>query len=321
LQYMAPALKPDDPTFWDMKKRCVRCTKFYTERENNCCWYHPGKYKTPLHAAEGSLVGWSCCRSIPDESWLQSSSGEAYFHNVNQEALKLEGKGCTHTEKHLEDKAFTASLAQFPVQQTVAPPTTTATTKEEEPEPEPQDEEREGFFIHPVSTNETLVGIALKYKTTTAELRRINRLTTDTQLFGKKNIYIPKKGDIQGPIPSAPLSEEQKMRHAINNVKLKTGCSTEEAKWYLSDHDNDVDKAVAQWKEDNKWEQQKSGEKGSISRSVPSRSQSVPSTTSLSKSFTSSTPISTRNSTGDGNGSPKEGRPSSLLDDFMSYFK
>ena len=27
-------------------------------------------------------------------------------------------------------------------------------------------EERDGYFIHPVSTNETLVGIALKYQTT-----------------------------------------------------------------------------------------------------------------------------------------------------------
>ena len=104
---------------------------------------------------------------------------------VNTAALELDGKGCTRTgiihsfpckccliesfpDKHSEDKNFSAALAQFPIQQ----PTTVEDNKESELEEVPLEptpvvvEERDGYFIHPVSTNETLVGIALKYQTT-----------------------------------------------------------------------------------------------------------------------------------------------------------
>ena len=38
LSFMAPALTPEDPEFWVTQKRCIRCTKFYTEKDNPECW-------------------------------------------------------------------------------------------------------------------------------------------------------------------------------------------------------------------------------------------------------------------------------------------
>ena len=82
LNFIAPIITPDHPEYWDIKKRCSRCRKFYTERENEKtgCWYHPGKFKSPAHAVDGISVGWSCCRSNVEESWIKSSDGEAFFH-------------------------------------------------------------------------------------------------------------------------------------------------------------------------------------------------------------------------------------------------
>jgi len=204
---------------------------------------------------------------------------ETFWNSVNAEALLLDGKGCTKAEKHTEDKTFSASLAQFPLDMSAV-----KQDREEKPaengeiEEAAQDEEKDGYFIHPVSTNETLVGIALKYRTTTSELRRINRLATDSQLFSKKSIYIPKTDAVQGPIIAPPSSEEKKQRVAVHSLKSQTGCSTEEAKWYLSDHDYNLEEALAQWKQDNTWEKKggMAGDEGGPSVRVSKGEPSTP---------------------------------------------
>ena len=63
---------------------------------------------------------------------------------------------------------FSASLAQFPIREDSAEQNKGGQGAEEieEEKSKPRDKEREGYLEHPVSSNETLVGIALKYRTT-----------------------------------------------------------------------------------------------------------------------------------------------------------
>ncbi|KAL8139899.1 hypothetical protein V2J09_005920 [Rumex salicifolius] len=64
------------------------------------------------------------------------------------------------------------------------------------------------FFEHPVSNLDTLAGVAIKYGVEVADIRRMNGLVTDRQMFALKTLRIP----LPGRHPPSP--------------SLSNGCST-----------------------------------------------------------------------------------------------
>ncbi|KAJ0094603.1 hypothetical protein Patl1_16370 [Pistacia atlantica] len=65
------------------------------------------------------------------------------------------------------------------------------------------DYQDKNYIHHPVSKFDTLVGIAIKYGVEVADIKKINGLSTDLQMFGLNSLQIPLPG--KHP-PSSPLS-------------------------------------------------------------------------------------------------------------------
>ena len=105
------------------------------------------------------------------------------------------------------------------------------------------------YIAHKVTKVDTLPGLALKYKTTTHLIRKINRLPND-MVFQRDFIFIPKTIGCTAPIPSADtLSESGR----ISIFASKTGCASEESRYYLEEADWNVNTAFTNWKEDMTW--------------------------------------------------------------------
>ncbi|KAJ8773562.1 hypothetical protein K2173_005808 [Erythroxylum novogranatense] len=53
---------------------------------------------------------------------------------------------------------------------------------------------RRGFIEHPVSKLDTLAGVAIKYGVEVSDIKKMNGLVTDLQMFGLKSLHIPLPG-------------------------------------------------------------------------------------------------------------------------------
>ncbi|KAJ6288895.1 hypothetical protein OIU76_024800 [Salix suchowensis] len=51
-----------------------------------------------------------------------------------------------------------------------------------------------GFIEHPVSKLDTLAGVAIKYGVEVADIKKMNGLVTDLQMFALKSLQIPLPG-------------------------------------------------------------------------------------------------------------------------------
>lgn len=71
---------------WYSIRRCFKCKQFYTEAENqdpnSKCNFHPGKYIEPRTITKLVSIGWSCCRSKTNTTYL----------NANAPGCKQQGK-------------------------------------------------------------------------------------------------------------------------------------------------------------------------------------------------------------------------------------
>lgn len=106
------------------------------------------------------------------------------------------------------------------------------------------------YFAHKVTKIDTLAGLALKYKTSTGTIKRINRLPNDL-VFQRDLIFIPKSPGCTKPLDFSEdnLSNTGK----ISVFVTKTGCADEEGKFYLEESNWDLDEALSNWREDMSW--------------------------------------------------------------------
>ncbi|KAL9319740.1 hypothetical protein ACSQ67_011579 [Phaseolus vulgaris] len=63
-----------------------------------------------------------------------------------------------------------------------------------------------GYIQHPVSKLDTLAGIAIKYGVEVADIRKVNGLVTDMQMFALNTLHIPLNG--KHPPPSSTEQDE-----------------------------------------------------------------------------------------------------------------
>jgi len=229
---------------WYSLRRCSRCKQFYTEAENQDpsvkCYFHTGKYTDTNRVRDGVFVGWSCCRFT-----------SADYHN-------LDCKGCNTSEQHAEDQAFTHTMKLFPFDPNANRDEQLRQVINSEAEKVTQSPKTihleelfndPNYFAHKVTMLDTLAGLALKYKTTRENIKRINRLPND-MVIQREFIFIPKTPGVTTPAPSEDTLSESGRIHMFVS---KTGCAKEEARYYLEESKWNVDEALSNWREDMSW--------------------------------------------------------------------
>uniref|UniRef100_A0A5B6ZP83 LysM domain-containing protein n=1 Tax=Davidia involucrata TaxID=16924 RepID=A0A5B6ZP83_DAVIN len=83
-----------------------------------------------------------------------------------------------------------------------------------------------GYIEHPVSKLDTLAGVAIKYGVEVADIKRINGLVTDLQMFALKTLHIPLPGrhppshslSNGSDTPGPSSSEQTPPRHRHSNL-------------------------------------------------------------------------------------------------------
>ena len=169
-------------------------------------------------------------------------------------------------EFHLEDPVFKSILAHFPYDpegnqedqwkrmikaSESQKEERNKNTTTEEPTPDLEDMiDHPGYIAHRVTRCDTLAGLALKYKTSTSVIRRVNRLPND-MVFQRDWIFIPKTAGVITPVPSSDAIPHS---HLIRLFIQETRCIREEASFYLEESDWNVEAAVSAWKEDCRWD-------------------------------------------------------------------
>merc|ERR1712137_1113706 len=197
---------------------------------------------------DGLIVGWTCCRSFENTAYLEFNS-----------------RGCKRSEKHEEDHFFTDTMKLFPfdpnanrdeqLKKVLFEESARAETTQT-PHVLPALEKllnHPSYIAHRVTKVDTLAGLALKYKTNTATIKRVNRLPND-MVFQREIIFIPKSVGVTAPIPSV---DDMGNGNKISYFVAKTGCVAEESSFYLEEANWDVDQALKNWREDLSWSKSK----------------------------------------------------------------
>jgi len=242
-------------------KRCMRCSAYYRDTDLPAqleCHFHTGKFKTvlTLHTYGVTTGKWTCCKSD-----------------------KVNSLGC-NTGHHVEDKTTTQLLNRFnslsqegstspsqvAVSQPVTPasPSSSSTSSLTTPNPvsqQPLDIEyvqigSETYIKHPVSTHDTIWGLALKYNTKAAILKRVNKLFDDKEIYSKAHVLVPCPKDAVAAISLAQANiDSSKRDDLVKKFKREFNVTKEEASFYLSEQKYSWDAAVKQFKEDLKAEE------------------------------------------------------------------
>eukprot|EP00041_Stephanoeca_diplocostata_P037131 m.1387756 g.1387756 ORF g.1387756 m.1387756 type:complete len:496 (+) comp24984_c0_seq5:207-1694(+) len=114
----------------------------------------------------------------------------------------------------------------------------------------------EGSVRHYIQMSDTLSGLAVKYETSTQEIKRLNRLTED--IFSRQWIWVPRPSNYQPEqldVPSIEAMVALRKRQIVQDVMAASkAIGLEEAVSYLQLTEWSADKAIRQLREDEAWE-------------------------------------------------------------------
>jgi len=109
----------------------------------------------------------------------------------------------------------------------------------------------EGYIKYQVQVTDTLPGLALKFHTTVATLKQLNKLFANSELYKLKHLLIP---DHQNPnFPPPPSSASFSRSWHVTKLATVTGVTPEEAQFYLEDNGWDMSLAQASLARDVAW--------------------------------------------------------------------
>ncbi|KAA0058575.1 Peptidoglycan-binding LysM domain-containing protein, putative isoform 1 [Cucumis melo var. makuwa] len=77
-----------------------------------------------------------------------------------------------------------------------------------------------GYIEHPVSKFDTLAGIAIKYGVEVSDIKKMNALVTDQQMFALKSLQIPTPGKHPSPLLSEDLDISRKSNCEQDSTRL-----------------------------------------------------------------------------------------------------
>jgi len=226
-----------------MTKKCSRCKNFYSHVTVNACTHHSSPW-IDLHTNGRGRTGvWTCCKSpsrtdpgcttsthIED---VQTSKLLQNFHIVavegtRSEALELLSKEYFQSSLNSNYQQYLNLGTLIDIQDLVP--------------------DENGNIKHEVKKTDTLVGVALKYDTTVAKLKQINKLFSNDELYKLKHLVVPAS-------PTALNPDSPKFSEAFKIRKLAelTLASPEECKFYLEDNFWDVHMAMESRAKDLAW--------------------------------------------------------------------
>jgi len=276
------------------RRKCRRCAQYYTLAVGGKCSYHTGKYDPSLSFIKGRIVGWTCCNEsrpegpkkvIIDNVAAQKVSCPGCKHSEHHE----EDEQYSQAVSHFPFDAYsvlastnTASTLESSVVMESNNRRNNDSSSSDEDDDNDDDEDGESsssnsdddetekenkkkkknkkkekkltmdkmFYRHPIKDGETLVGIALGYGIPLVELQRVNRLPT-RQIFQLTELLIPVDYTRK---PLVQVTSVDPKAQAIINFKRKTGCLLEEATYYLESSEYNMEVALAEYRDDLKWE-------------------------------------------------------------------
>jgi len=113
----------------------------------------------------------------------------------------------------------------------------------------------ENFFVHMVRMTDTLPGLALKYHTSVSEIKKLNKITHNNDVYGYAEIKIPRNPNV---VIHAEMETEEDIslkRKQLTNRLIKThNIPIEVARYYLELNEYDFMKATQEFIDDVEWE-------------------------------------------------------------------
>jgi len=279
-----------------MKYKCARCSVFYTTdadgRTDNTpgCVYHRGSFQDFVVPFGSVRYGkWSCCKDV-----FPTSPGCVKGNHMEDVHTSTLLSSFTPTNTDDQSAELSTSISPVPSEQATLTPSTgdptsispvppeqaTLTPSTGDPalvsstgdpassiaftpstgDPVLTSESKvllEDFIIYEVQFGETLAGIAIRFHCNAGNLKQINRLVNNEELYSRKTILIP-KNPAKPPLPP-PSPSLQARTSPVDQFIAKTGASREEALFYLEDNGWVVDHAVAAMVQDSEWDMKEGG--------------------------------------------------------------
>lgn len=116
----------------------------------------------------------------------------------------------------------------------------------------------EGFIRYTIQTSDTLQGVAIRHKTTVAVLKQLNKLFSDHDIHKLKTLVVPDPNynnnyNNHKHIHSFLSSPEEVQKFNVKKFASREGVCNEEALFYLSDNNWDVERAKESFIDDAEW--------------------------------------------------------------------
>lgn len=190
-----------------------------------------------------------------DTEFLQKNLGHTHVHYMDHSVVSpviLEQiKNISSNNNNNNVKLQNATIGQTIITTNTNGNQTRKTLMKPEAPPE------EGFIFHSVQLTDTLPGIALRYNTTVAYLKQLNKLFSNTDLYKLKTLIVPDPEFAPHPVslspsPSSSLTSNQQSRQ-INKLAMVENICKEEALFYLADNNWDFSLARASFGDDIEW--------------------------------------------------------------------
>ncbi|PRP80119.1 hypothetical protein PROFUN_12202 [Planoprotostelium fungivorum] len=113
------------------------------------------------------------------------------------------------------------------------------------------------FLRHHVKKTDTLLGLSIRYKVKPEDLRSVNKVNRDAELYTRGHLLIPFHGqDIEDPDEKSEMDEKKaEMRRLIRKFQREFKCHSEsEAQFYLEESRYDYERAAEEFRADEEWE-------------------------------------------------------------------
>jgi len=175
-----------------------------------------------------------------DSEFIQKSLGTAQVHMVTPgTSMRLDPSvfAKTYWSAYVQENTQVVGYASKPLPNQV-PMRVFKRYREEEPTPE-------GCLKYIIKATDTLQGIALRFNTTVAAVKQLNKLYADSELHKLKTLLIPvvpNPAHARQLHPAASLDTFTRAWH-VTKLSIGKGVCFEEALFYLSD--NGWDLAIA----------------------------------------------------------------------------
>jgi len=267
------------------QKRCKRCSRYYLGNEPSECRYHPGQYKCWYSSKilAGHINSWTCCKLDERDakgckvgpSHIECEATSATFSQLDR--MITHGERPTTVPKVIhkqpsksiyptidEDKEefidptldLRVDLKSFRVKADPDPnpPKAMAVL---DPDAQVVVENGEKYIKHIIKYTDTLRGLSLKYQVEPEEIKSVNKLVRDEDIWSRYTVLVPYNGQML-----KELNEDEKERYRddmrrrlVRRFMRNVKCNNDsEALYYLQTNAFNLENAIAEYRADVEWE-------------------------------------------------------------------